>query len=69
MSEFVSSARQFVRDNLAELCREILASMDGDGVGPLILKLVEIEGSHRFVGELIRHEAVRRVAESTMERT
>jgi len=65
----VSAARQFVRDNLPELCREMIARMEGDGTGPLLTRLIEIDGSPRFVGKMVRAEAVRRVAESAMEKS
>ena len=65
----VSAARQFVRDNLPELCREMIACMEGDGTGPLLTRLIEIDGSPRFVGKMVRAEAVRSVAESAMEKS
>ena len=68
MNECITPSRQFVRDNLPELCREMLACMEGDGTGPLLTRLIEIDGSQRFVGEIVRAEAVRRVAESAMEK-
>ena len=36
---------------------------------PLLTRLIEIDGSPRFVGEMVRAEAVRRVAESAMEKS